>query len=116
MNILINSTVLSNFAVVDRLGLLSNLYSTLQVAHAVYEEIERKVEEGYTFLAKIEAHIYPFHPSSWLHLAGDKLSISSHPPIIPLFERGYAKDPLFLIPLNLGEDMLVNLFIIYDYP
>lgn len=47
MNVLINSTVLSNFAAIDRLPLLQVLYGTVYISQAVYEEIQIGVEKGY---------------------------------------------------------------------
>jgi predicted nucleic acid-binding protein len=70
MSILINTTILSNFAAVGRLDLLQALYKTVLIAHPVYEEIQRGWEEGYNFLADLEAHIFPFYPDGWLHLVG----------------------------------------------
>lgn len=68
MNVLINSTVLSNFAAIDRLTLLQALYGTVYISQAVYEEIQVGLEEGYPFLAAIDAHIFPFHQEGWLRL------------------------------------------------
>jgi predicted nucleic acid-binding protein len=68
MKVLINSTVLSNFAAVDRLPLLHALYGTVYIAEAVYEEAQDGLEEGYTFLAVLDEFIVPFHPKGWLHL------------------------------------------------
>ncbi len=50
MKLLINSTVLSNFAAITRLPLLHSLYGTVHIAQAVYEEAQDGLEEGYTFL------------------------------------------------------------------
>ena len=84
MNILINSTVLSNFAAVGRLMVLRNLYGTLYLAEAVYEEAQNGLEQGYTFLAGLDEHIFPFHPNGWLHLVNlegeDELTCYKHVP------------------------------------
>lgn len=59
MKVLINSTVLSNFAAVGRLTLLYKLYGTVYIAEAVYEEAQDGLEEGYTFLAGLDEYIFP---------------------------------------------------------
>lgn len=68
MKVLINSTVLSNFAAIERLSLLQALYGIVYIAQAVYEEAQDGLEEGYTFLARIDEFIFPFHAEGWLHL------------------------------------------------
>jgi predicted nucleic acid-binding protein len=45
MKVLINSTVLSNFAAVDRLLMLHALYGTVYIAEAVYEEAQNGLED-----------------------------------------------------------------------
>jgi len=68
MPILINATVLSNFAAVERVELLHVLWETLYLAYSVYEEVQVGLEEGYGFLASIEAHVFPLHFHGWLRL------------------------------------------------
>jgi predicted nucleic acid-binding protein len=52
--VLIDTTVLSNLAAVERLDLLRLLSDSLYLASAVYDEIQQGVEEGYEFLASID--------------------------------------------------------------
>ena len=54
MPVLIDATVLSNLAAVERLDLLRLLSDALYLASTVYEEIQQGVEEGYEFLAGID--------------------------------------------------------------
>ncbi|HDN79832.1 MAG: DUF3368 domain-containing protein [Chloroflexi bacterium] len=54
MPVLIDATVLSNLAAVKRLDLLKLLGDELYLASAVYEEIQRGLEEGYEFLAEVD--------------------------------------------------------------
>jgi predicted nucleic acid-binding protein len=54
MPILVDATVLSNLAAVDRLDLLTLLRDTLYLASTVYEEIQQGLEEGYAFLANVD--------------------------------------------------------------
>jgi predicted nucleic acid-binding protein len=54
MPILIDATVLSNLASVDRLDLLDLLHDTAYRASAVYEEIQCGLEEGYAFLERVD--------------------------------------------------------------
>ena len=68
MNVLVNTTVLSNFAVVDRLELLHTLFGTLYIAQAVLDEVQAGMDEGYFFYTGIESAIYPYCQEGWLHL------------------------------------------------
>jgi len=52
--VLIDATVLSNLAAVKRLDLLKLLGDELYLASAVYEEIQKGLEEGYEFLAEVD--------------------------------------------------------------
>jgi predicted nucleic acid-binding protein len=61
MNVLINSTVLSNFAAVERIPLLQRLYGEVYLVQPVYEETQDGLEEGYSFLARLDQFIFPFH-------------------------------------------------------
>ena len=54
MPILIDATVLSNLAAVERLDLLRLLRDSLYLASAVYEEVQQGVEEGYGFLENVD--------------------------------------------------------------
>jgi predicted nucleic acid-binding protein len=54
MPILVDATVLSNLAAVDRLDLLRLLSAPLYLTSAVYEEIQQGVDEGYDFLVNID--------------------------------------------------------------
>jgi len=54
MPVLIDATVLSNLAAVERLDLLNLLRDTLYVASAVYEEIQQGLDQGYEFLTNVD--------------------------------------------------------------
>jgi hypothetical protein len=69
MPIISNTTVLSNFAAIDQLGLLQKLYPLLYLPTAVYDEIRRGLDEGYTFYRPLIDQVYPIHDDGWLHLA-----------------------------------------------
>ncbi len=66
MSVLANTTILSNFASVDRLDLLHALWDDLYVAWSVYEELRRGVEEGYAFLSRVDTSLW--QSERWLHL------------------------------------------------
>ncbi len=53
----INNTVLSNFSLVGRLDILRELFGEVYVSHEVREEVLRGIEEGYTFLERVEAEL-----------------------------------------------------------
>jgi predicted nucleic acid-binding protein len=52
--ILIDATVLSNLASVNRLDLLAVLPEPLYVVSAVYEEIQQGIQEGYEALEEVD--------------------------------------------------------------
>ena len=54
MPTLIDATVLSNLASVDRLDLLDLLQDSIYLSSAVYDETQRGIEEGYGFLARVD--------------------------------------------------------------
>ncbi|MCA9922518.1 MAG: hypothetical protein KC421_09105 [Anaerolineales bacterium] len=66
MSIICNTTILSNFATIDQLDLLRQLYGRITIPTAVYEEIQVGIEEGYTFCRDIETAVYPFHADGWI--------------------------------------------------
>jgi predicted nucleic acid-binding protein len=68
MSVLVNTTVLSNFAAVGRLPLLRSVFGELYIAQGVFEEVQAGLDEGYTFYAGLETEIHPFHEDGWLHL------------------------------------------------
>lgn len=68
MNVLANTTVLSNFAAAGRLDLLRLLFGTLYVAQAVLDELQAGLDEGYTFYSGIEGEVHPYCEEGWLRL------------------------------------------------
>lgn len=69
MSVIANTTVISNFASIDRLELLHHLYTTLHISTEVYAEIQQGIVEGYGFYRGIEQVIYPVTQDGWIHLA-----------------------------------------------
>ena len=49
MNVISNTTVISNFAAINQLELLRQLYGTVYLPTEVYAEIQAGLEEGYLF-------------------------------------------------------------------
>lgn len=68
MNAITNTTTLSNFATINQLALLRQLFSTLYLPTEVYEEISIGLAEGYQFYEGIKEFIYPLNPDGWLKL------------------------------------------------
>lgn len=68
MKILVNTTVLSNLAVVGRLDILRSVFGVLYIAQAVFEEVQAGLDEGYTFYTGLDREIYPFCEDGWLRL------------------------------------------------
>ena len=54
MPTLIDANVLSNLASVDRFDLLDLLQDAIYLSSAVYDETQRGIEEGYTFLTRVD--------------------------------------------------------------
>lgn len=68
MKVLVNTTVISNFAAVGRLDLLRSVFGALHIAQAVLEEVQAGLDEGYLFYTGIESEIHPFSEDGWLRL------------------------------------------------
>lgn len=70
MTIIVNTTVISNFASVGQLDMLHRLYNAIFISTDVYEEIQAGLSEGYSYYEGIEALVYPITMEGWIHLAG----------------------------------------------
>lgn len=68
MNVITNTTVLSNFAAIGQLNLLRQLYGVVYIPIEVYEEMQAGLEEGYRFYAGIDQLVYPFARRGWIRL------------------------------------------------
>ena len=68
MSVIVNTTILSNFATVGQLGLLHALWSIVYIPGQVYDEIQNGLLQGYSFYADIDQLVYPFSETGWLHL------------------------------------------------
>jgi predicted nucleic acid-binding protein len=69
MSVIANTTVISNFAGIDRLELLRRLYTTLYISTEVYAEVQQGIAEGYAFYEGIDWVVYPLAEDGWIHLA-----------------------------------------------
>ncbi|HWM90853.1 MAG TPA: hypothetical protein VN493_08810 [Thermoanaerobaculia bacterium] len=54
MSVISNTTVLSNFASIDSLPRLRELFEEVFLPTEVYQEIQRGLEEGYAFYSVVE--------------------------------------------------------------
>lgn len=68
MRTISNTTVLSNFAAIDALDKLRELYEEVYLSTEVYQEIMRGLEEGYLFYSGIEKVLHPVCEGGWLRL------------------------------------------------
>lgn len=71
--VVVNTTVVSNFAAIDQLIKLKAIFN-VQMPVAVYHEIRQGLEHGYSFYEGIDQHIAPWSPIGWIQLtplAGD---------------------------------------------
>ncbi|MCX6048677.1 MAG: DUF3368 domain-containing protein [Chloroflexi bacterium] len=68
MDIIVNTTVISNYGSVGQLQLLPLLWERLYISDQVWSEIQAGLAEGYDFYAGIEKIIFPLTETGWLHL------------------------------------------------
>lgn len=68
MNVIANTTIISDFASVGRLDILRDLLGQLFITTEVYAEIQDGLAEGYEFYVGIESHMNPLTPDGWLQL------------------------------------------------
>lgn len=68
MDVIVNTTVVSNYCSVGQLHLLPCLWNRLYISDQVWTEIQAGLEQGYSFYSGIEQIIYPFSEAGWLHL------------------------------------------------
>ena len=92
MNIISNTTVISNFASVGRLDLLHQVFDEVCLSTEVYAEIQDGLAEGHVFYADIETHIHPLTPHGWLHLVAltDENEIRLFDQLLESLHRGEA--------------------------
>jgi predicted nucleic acid-binding protein len=68
LSIISNTTVISNFARIEQLGVLQALYGSIHLSVQVYDEIQQGLEEGYAFFAGLDQFVYPFVADGWIKL------------------------------------------------
>ena len=67
MDIILNTTVLSNFAAVGELDLIKRLFGVVYTTHEVHEEILRGISRGYQYLEDVD-HEMSFDETGWLRV------------------------------------------------
>ena len=75
MSIISNTTVISNFASIERLELLHVLFDKLYITSEVFDEIQAGLLQGYTFYDNLSSLIYPFSDKGWLYLTALNTSL-----------------------------------------
>ena len=68
MRVIVNTTVISNFASIGQLDVLRQLYGSLAMSTEVYEEMQRAYGDGYRFYQGIEQWVEPLGKVGWKHL------------------------------------------------
>jgi len=68
MRVIVNTTVISNFASIGQLDVLRQLYGALAMATEVYDEIQAGLAEGYRFYEGMEQWVEPLAEGGWLQL------------------------------------------------
>jgi len=72
VNVVSNTTVLSNFAGADRLDMLAALFGTIFIPTEVQQEIHRGLAEGYEFYRAVESVVRPPVADGWIRLTSLK--------------------------------------------
>lgn len=67
--VIVNTTVISNFAAIGQLDRLRELFGRIHIPPAVYDEIEAGAQEGYRYYAGIESLVAPWSPVGWIEIA-----------------------------------------------
>ena len=68
MRVIVNTTVISNFASIGQLDVLRQLYGSLAMSTEVYDEIQAGLGDGYRFYEGIEQWVEPLAEGGWKHL------------------------------------------------
>lgn len=68
MQVIANTTILSNFAEQRRLDLLQRIWPVVHLPDQVYIEIQNGLQAGYNFYDDLTRLVYPLHEEGWLHL------------------------------------------------
>jgi predicted nucleic acid-binding protein len=68
MSIISNTTVISNFASINRLDILQRLFDFLYISSEVFTEIQTGLDEGYQFYAELQQQVHPLSPVGWIRL------------------------------------------------
>jgi predicted nucleic acid-binding protein len=68
MRVIVNTTVISNFASIGHLDVLRQLYGSLAMSTEVYDEIQAGLAEGYRFYEGMEQWVEPLAEGGWIHL------------------------------------------------
>jgi predicted nucleic acid-binding protein len=68
VNVIVNTTILSNFASVGRLDLLRSLLGPVYIATAVYAEVQEGLADGYQFYEAVTHEIQTPSAEPWLRL------------------------------------------------
>jgi predicted nucleic acid-binding protein len=72
MSVISNTTVLSNFAAIDSLHRLHELFEEVFLPTEVYQEVQRGMEEGYAFYSAVDEILHPRAENGWLRLTSLK--------------------------------------------
>lgn len=70
MNVISNTTVISNFAATGQLEVLRALYGHVFISTDVYAEIQEGLDEGYAFYGKVTNAVAPPNATGWIRLTG----------------------------------------------
>ncbi len=68
MNVISNTTVLANFSAIAALDNLRDLFGEVFLSTEVYQEVQRGLEEGYSFYSELEEVLHPIQENGWLRL------------------------------------------------
>jgi predicted nucleic acid-binding protein len=69
VTVIVNTTVISNFAVIGQLDILRGLFRSVTIAMEVYDELIAGLDEGYEFYSGLREHCTPFSEHGWIRVA-----------------------------------------------
>jgi hypothetical protein len=107
VSVIVNTTVLSNFAAIEQLDLLHQLYGTIHIPPEVYQEIRMGLEEGYRFYQGIDRLVHPFVKDGWIRLVGAWAEEELHL-LEDLFQRLHQGEAACLAIAHHGDWLLLT--------
>ena len=68
MTVIVNTTVISNFAAIGQVDILRRLFGSVTIAMEVYDEVMAGLDEGYEFYSGLRECCAPFSEQGWIRV------------------------------------------------